>query len=385
MSRRASSPATLALDTSERQLSRLSMSVLRLHLDHFHLSHGGSKTDVVRRLYNHLQGMLALGSDYSDDDGSGDDHDEPHSDEDPSESGEDDGDSPQQSLDDTLSSPSSTPDDSGSDPTPDDERHHLSAALTSKLKKHKSSRTREATKKRKHYHSHNKKSKRSRRYEDTSTDSSSSSDGSSTDTSSTDSHRHGKSHKRDRRSLKRSQLTVPISRSLARKIARCEFVDFSKLLTSHLVAKGNAHKGGKASANRIASLDTWLQAWSLFASVLSTRKPALAPELFSYQAFISRSSSKFQSYAWLQYDAQFRLKMASTRSSAWGTPDTELLASWLSSDATRRKATCFNCGNPDHLFLDCPLKASSYQGPRCPVCNSFRHSARDRPHLPSTQ
>ena len=238
------------------------MSVLRLHLDHFHISHGGSKTDVVRRLYNHLQGLLALGSDYSNDDGNGDDHDEPHSDEDPSESDEDDGDAPQQSPDDTLSSPSSTPDDSGSDPTPDDERHHLSATLTSKLKKHKSSRTRKATKKRKHYHSHPKKSKRSRRYEDTSTDSSSSSDsdGSSTDTSSTDSHRHGKSRKRDRRSSKRSQLIVPISRSLAKKIACGEFVDFSKLLTSHLVAKRNVHKGGKASANRIASFDTWLQA-----------------------------------------------------------------------------------------------------------------------------
>ena len=67
-------------------------------------------------------------------------------------------------------------------------------------------------------------------------------------------------------------------------------------------------KGGKASANLITGLDTWLQAWSLFASVLSSHKPHLAPDLFSYQSFVARSSGKFQSYAWLQYNAPFRLQ-----------------------------------------------------------------------------
>ena len=171
-------------------------------------------------------------------------------------------------LNSNLSSPSSTSDDSGSDPTPGDERHHLSAALTSKLKKHKSSRNREATMTRKPSHPHHKKSKCSHHYEDTSTDSSSYSDSdcSSIDTSSTDSHCHGKSHKRDRRISKHIHSTVPISRLLGRKIVHNEFLDFSKLLTSHLVAKGTMHKGCKASANPIASLYTWLQAWSLFTS-----------------------------------------------------------------------------------------------------------------------
>ena len=73
---------------------------------------------------------LTFSSDYSDDNGNGDNHNEPPSDayEDLSESDEDGNDAPQQSLDGTLSLPS--PDDSGSDPTPDDD------ALTSKLKKH---------------------------------------------------------------------------------------------------------------------------------------------------------------------------------------------------------------------------------------------------------
>ena len=127
MSRQASSP--LALDTSERQLSRLSMSVLRLHLDHWMMCVVSTTTSrayspsvltivmitgtttitmshPVMRTHQIAMRMATM------------------------------------LLNSNLSPPLSTPDDSGSDPTPDDERHHLSAALTSKLKKHKSSRTR---------------------------------------------------------------------------------------------------------------------------------------------------------------------------------------------------------------------------------------------------
>ena len=121
MSKQASpSSSPLALDTSEWQHSRLSMSVLRLHLDHFHLVHSGCKAEVMLCLCHHFQGLLTLSSDYSDDDGNGDNHNEPPSDayEDLSESDEDGNNAPQQSLDGTLSSPLSTPDDSGSDHSP---------------------------------------------------------------------------------------------------------------------------------------------------------------------------------------------------------------------------------------------------------------------------
>ena len=71
-------------------------------------------------------------------------------------------------------------------------------------------------------------------------------------------------------------------------------------------------------------------------------QPHLAPDLFQYQAFITRSSCQFQPYAWLQYDAQFRLKMASNPGACWSSTDPDLIATWLSADATKRTSTCFS-------------------------------------------
>ena len=134
----------------------------------------------------------------------------------------------------------------------------------------------------------------------------------------------------------------------------------------------------------ITGLDTWLEAWSIYAGVLVSYKPELAPDLFRYQNFITQQSRRFKAYAWLQYDAQFRLKLASNPSIKWSDSDTELIATWLSADAAREKPACFACGNPEHLASDCPWKVSGTSNSsvlNCPVCNASGHAARDCPKL----
>ena len=104
--------------------------------------------------------------------------------------------------------------------------------------------------------------------------------------------------------------------------------------------------------------------------------PRLAPDLFKYQSFITRASRRFQPYAWLQYDSQFRLKLATNSSLRWSFTDPELIATWLSADAAKIKQTCFTCGSPDHFVPDCPLKPSaSTSGLHCPICNHVGHTA----------
>ena len=110
--------------------------------------------------------------------------------------------------------------------------------------------------------------------------------------------------------------------------------------------------------------------------------PLRLQPLFQYLAFISRCSRRFQPYAWLQYDAQFRLKIASNPSMSWSVADPEFIASWLTADAIKHKSTCFSCGNPDHLSSDCPLRPSTKEpGLYCPVCDTSGHVARDCPQL----
>ena len=173
--------------------------------------------------------------------------------------------------------------------------------------------------------------------------------------------------------------SIPIPRKTQSAIERGEFVDLSMLLSEHLTMAGHSNKIKKSARTRlITNLETWLEAWSLYATVLATAKPRIAPDLFRYQSFITRASCRFQPYAWLQYDSQFRLKLAANPSLCWTATDPELTATWLSADAAKIKQLCYTCGSPDHFAPNCPLKPSaSDPGLRCPVCNHVDHTARE--------
>ena len=257
-----------------------------------------------------------------------------------------------------------------------------------------------------HRHSPTPPSKRSR-YRSSTPSSSSTSSSSSSSSSSSDSsdssddndgrrnhhkhrssrghHRHHK-HRRSHHRRHRKRADLPVPRKLRHDIRHGEFIVLSSLLSEHLaLSGGSASKKGKATRTRpITGLDTWLEAWSIYAAVLAAYKPKLAPDLFRYQCFITRQSRRFKTYAWLQYDAQFRLKLATNPGMKWSQTDPELIATWLSADAAKAKPTCFACGNPDHIASDSPLKASEQTlHLRSPVCNVVGHAARECPQLSS--
>ncbi len=119
----------------------------------------------------------------------------------------------------------------------------------------------------------------------------------------------------------------------------------------------------------IASLQSWLQAWSTFAEVLSAIFPSCAPHLWRYQAFIVRSSQRFQTAAWLQYDMLFRRKIAI---------DSDLVASCLAADTLLPQLACYTCGTSGHLASECPTRQASSSTATCHICKAPGHYA---PHL----
>ena len=94
----------------------------------------------------------------------------------------------------------------------------------------------------------------------------------------------------------------------------------SRLLAEHMAMTGTLSKPRHSSNDKtrgITDLDTWLKAWCVYASVLTAATPQLVPDLFRYLNYIVLASCRFKPYAWLQYDTQFRLKMASDLTISW--------------------------------------------------------------------
>ena len=175
-------------------------------------------------------------------------------------------------------------------------------------------------------------------------------------------------------------MTVPLPHKVQHAIERGEFVDLSDLLSEHLTRAGKSAKSRKATQTRhIANLDTWLEAWTLYATVLANASPSLYLSSLNIRPLSPKlARGTFQPYAWLQYNSQFSLKLAADRFMQWSAADPKLTATWLSADATKAKQPCFSCGSPDHLAPHCPPKASVAEpGLRCPVCNHVGHTARD--------
>ena len=380
------------LPSSRSALLRLPSTVLALHLDSFHLHHTGSRAERVDRLWAHLQG-ISLSSTLPSETGSSTNEGSDSESVDASTSADATSDCPDSESADVSSN------DESISPSLSRSRSRSRSSHRSRTRSRRSHCSRSHRSRGKHSHRTNRHSRGHRhRSPSSSTDSSSSSSRSSSHSShvkrrphrrSSSGHRSHRSNRHHRHSD--SQLTspngVPLSRSLRRKIRRGEFIDFSVLLGNTLVAGGErltSHSRRKPLAP-ISSLESWLQAWSIFAEVLSAAKPHLASHLFKYQAFIVRSSQRFHQHAWLQYDMQFRLKLAANPSGLWSTMDTELVATWLSADATKSKKACFSCGSSAHFAPDCPFRYSgaSDSSQRCAVCKKWGHIARSCPLLPS--
>ena len=133
---------------------------------------------------------------------------------------------------------------------------------------------------------------------------------------------------------------LPVPTRLRDRIIRGEFVDFDDLLLDsvgtsfenqvvqlnfgtgspvEITVDGNnsaeqSHRfGGGAQGHvkrRVHDLATWLEAWTVFARVLTQAAPERASDLLHYQATIIEEYSNYATDACLTYDKRFRTIMS---------------------------------------------------------------------------
>ena len=177
-----------------------------------------------------------------------------------------------------------------------------------------------------------------------------------------------------------------------RAIEKREFVDFEELVpkygdnnyglqnelgvgfdsdNSTLLVKQNR----KATINNASS---WFAAWNTFLQASLQYHPEMAYELFCYQKYIIRQTTKYKFEACYAYDNSFRLIVASEasvhpdqRSAKWTSIEDETANSHFTQDALL--PVCYLCKAVGHYAKICP-SAKEAQGSNN-IDNQFRNGA----------
>ena len=117
---------------------------------------------------------------------------------------------------------------------------------------------------------------------------------------------------------------------------------------------------------KIDSIDKWLTAFGIYASIVVEKFPHKASQFFAYQCIIREASQKFKGLAWYLYDIAFRKLAAKNPALNWGERHLQL---WLDKFTGLARSICFVCGGADHLSDLCPLSSSRFGGNRPRLSN----------------
>ena len=149
---------------------------------------------------------------------------------------------------------------------------------------------------------------------------------------------------------------------------RGEYCDLSLLLHTNLTQASGRRRSGtepdtgstlRLSSASITDFASWLEAWSVYSTVLCSYYPHLAPRLFLYKHFLTLKSRSFRTTVWLCY-TEFCLKLAANDSWHFEQVDTKLRVSCFAADGLASAPVqspplaCYACGSTTQLYAACP-------------------------------
>lgn len=198
-----------------------------------------------------------------------------------------------------------------------------------------------------------------------------------------------------------SPLGFHLSLTIKEKIWIQEYVDILSLLPSTKeVLKSEKKSDDKDDERkRVApkSFYNWVQAFSIYSSVLGEKHPHLCSGLFRHLESISEAHKNFGGNAWYTYDEMFRQKLAVYLGVKWGTKDVGL---WLNlmlpqrnppnktqTQSLFRKGLCFavnnsqcKCNQNCRYKHECAYCAGAHPASKCfKKAQSSRSSSKKKP------
>ena len=131
-----------------------------------------------------------------------------------------------------------------------------------------------------------------------------------------------------------------LSPHIKEKIWKGEFVDFGSLISKNLGSMNKLNQyalavdGSSGSLmlkpsmyiKGVGSIDEWIDAFLVFASIYIQKHATRAIELLKYASIIKHAHRSFGGWGWKVYDEQFRSRQALQPNRSWASIDAEL---WL--------------------------------------------------------
>lgn len=115
----------------------------------------------------------------------------------------------------------------------------------------------------------------------------------------------------------------------------------------------------------IPDLTTWMQCFTVYASVLATKHPQYLPEMLAYSRDIIRASMQFKWPSWVIYNTLYRRHMAEIGQRDWSKVDLSIYARCFTGQA-KNPSWCVICLTLDHDTADCPYASTQEHKARRP-------------------
>jgi hypothetical protein len=144
---------------------------------------------------------------------------------------------------------------------------------------------------------------------------------------------------------------------VVKKVLALEFVEMTELRADIWAEEPPPSEHGQPSrrgpAKPVTDIRIWLGCYARMASLLATRFPSKAPELWAYQSTILKAAHNYEGANWVAYDRQFRRDMLAKKDLNWSTPNIRLYNEAFTGRA-KSVPRCPHCLCEDHGGTQCP-------------------------------
>ena len=114
----------------------------------------------------------------------------------------------------------------------------------------------------------------------------------------------------------------PVPPNLVQKIESGVFIELGDLVPNHLGFQETVRS--KSKQHPVTNISEWLQAFTMYVSVIAKKQPQRVPDLISYQFLMLEARNEYQGNCWLAHDMHVRQQASSLPNCKWSTIDSTI-------------------------------------------------------------